>query len=281
MEPTDSSAVRMRPRIRADRTTRPPRIAVFTAMEDALVDVETLDAGSNRPVLERLLERGIPVIPVSVMTLEELVPVARGLGLRHSMIIEAGGAIARWSGEGWDVEACGPSSETLLDVVREIEDRSGANLLLYSALSPSEAARVSGRTDALLAASTHRQFSEPFLLESGDLGEVHRAAATLGFSVRAGRRFLHLCRECDQGEAFTRVREEVGCDVTIGVGGSVVDLEFLRKVDIPIVLPAADGTLDPELMVELPHARVAAPAPAGWAIVEEFVHHESAARRPA
>lgn len=144
--------------------------------------------------------------------------------------------------------------------------RSGANLLVYSALSEREAAQLSGRSGEMLQASMHRRFSEPFVLERGDLGAVSRAAASIGFSVRRGRRFLYLCRELDQGEAFTRLREELRCEVAVAIGGAAVDAEFLSRADVAIVVPGPDGSPDPELLDRVPGARIApAPAPEGWA----------------
>jgi mannosyl-3-phosphoglycerate phosphatase len=239
---------------------------VFTSVDGTLLDAHTFDPGQSRTTVRRLIAAGIPVIPVSVMTLDEVRPIAAELGLQHAMVIEAGGAIARWTGEGWDVEPCGPPAETLLDVVLDIEQRSGANLLVYSALPDREAARLSGRSGEMLYASTHRRFSEPFVIESGDLESVKRAAASIGFSVRRGRRFLHLCRACDEGEAFTRLRDELQCDVAIAVGGAAVDAEFLMRADIAIIVPGPDGEADPDLIASVPNARIApAPGPAGWA----------------
>lgn len=256
------TAVRIRPK------TRPAaahRIAVFTSLDGTLLDSRTFEAGASRAAIRRLLAAGVPVIPVSVMTLDEVAPIATELGLRHAMIIEAGGAIARWTGQTWDVEPCGPPAETLLDVVLSIEERSGANLLVYSALPDREASRLSGRSGEMLHASTHRCFSEPFVIESGDLESVQRAAAAIGFSVRRGRRFLHLCRACDEGEAFTRLRDELQCDVAIAIGGAAVDAEFLMRADLPIIVPGPDGQPDPELMATVPNARIAsASGPAGW-----------------
>ncbi len=265
MESPNRKAVRIRPR-RLSSTAAAHRVGVFTAVDGTLLDSRTFDVGANRTVIQQLLSAGIPVIPVSVMTLDELAPIAADLGLQQAMIIEAGGAIARWRNGTWEVEPCGPPAEIVLGVVREIEDRSGANLLVYSAMEESAAARVSGRSGAMLHASTNRRFSEPFVIESGDLASIERAAAEVGFSVRRGRRFFHLCRECDQGEAFTRLREELQCDVVIGVGGTAVDAEFLTRSDVAIVVPGRDGIADPELLARLPNARVAAaPAPDAWA----------------
>jgi hypothetical protein len=202
------------------------------------------------------------------MTLNEIVPIADDFGFRSAMVIEAGGAIARWSGA-WEIEPCGPAAETLLDVVRAIEDRSGARLLVYSALPEPDAAVISGRRGEMLAASTRRCFSEPFVIESGDFDAVRDAASTFGFSVRRGRRFLHLGRACDEGEAFARVRDELQCDVAVGLGGSMVDAEWLAEADMRVIVPAPGGP-DRELAARFPDARIApAPAPNGWAAAVE------------
>ena len=281
MESRKGAAVRIRPRSTSVRESKGHRLAVFTAVDGTLLDSRTFESGESRETIERLLAAGIPVIPMSVMTLDELAPIAADLGLQTAMVIEAGGAIARWKDERWEVEPCGPPAETFLRVVTDIEDRSGANLLIYSAMEESAAAKVSGRSGEMLRASTRRAFSEPFVIESGDLEAVKRAAAEIGFSVRRGRRFFHLCRECDEGEAFSRLREELQCDVTIAVGGSLVDAEFLTRADLPIVVPAADRTIDPELLARVTAARIApSPAPAGWtAAVEEALRTTSSRRR--
>ena len=250
-------------------------------MDGTLLDSRSLDPGANRAAVRRIVAAAVPVIPVSVMTLPEIEPIAADLGLREAMVIEAGGAIARWKEDRWEVEPCGPPAETLLDVVTAIEDRTGASLVVYSAMEDSAAARVSGRSGEMLRASARRCFSEPFLIESGDVESIGRAAAELGFSVRRGRRFFHLCRECDEGEAFARLRDELACDVAIAVGGSALDAEFLGRADVAIVVPGPDGTADPELLARVPSARVApAPAPAGWAAaVEQAVRIAGAPKR--
>lgn len=250
-------------------------------MDGALLDARTFDPGEARAVVRKLTAADIPVVPMTAMTLAELTPIVAGLGLRQPMVIEAGGAIARWKEDGWSIEPCGPPAETFLGVVTEIEDRSGANLLVYSAMEESAAARVSGRTGEMLQASTSRCFSEPFVIESGDLEAITRAAAEIGFCVRRGRCFFHLCRQCDAGEAFTRLRDELRCDVAIAVGGSLVDADFLTRADVAILVPATDGTVDADLMARVPGARIApAPGPAGWAAaVEDAVRMATSKRR--
>jgi len=256
--------VRMRPR--TESSIADVRWAVFTAIDGTVLDSTTFDPGRNRDAIARLHEAGVPVIPMTVMTLDEIAPIATELGFRRAMVIEAGAAIARWIDGHWRVEPYGPPAETMLDVVREIEDRADADLIVYSALPDEEAARVSGRAGEMLQRSTRRAFSEPFLIDRGNLIDVTRAASSLGFSVRRGRRFLHLCRTCDEGEAFARVRDEIGCQFAIGIGGSPVDAEVLSRADVAIVIPPREGSVDPELMARVPRARIASgPAPEGWA----------------
>ena len=270
MEPRQPPPVRLRPKPRTAHAS--VTYAVFTAVDGVLLDPLTFEAGASHRAVQRLHAAGIPVIPVSVMTLEEIAPIAAELGLRDAMVIEAGGAIARWTSEGWEVEPCGPPSETLLEVVRDIEDRSGARLLIYSALPPSQAARLSGRSGEMLEASTHRRFSEPFVIESGSFDDVRDAAASIGFTVRRGRRFLHLSRDFDEGEAFSRLREELRCDTAIALGGSLLDAEFLSRADIPIIVPARGGAADSDLVERVPDARIApSPAPGGWAAAIDAV----------
>ena len=192
MESRKRHTVRIRPKTSSTSERDRFRFAVFTAMDGTLLDMRTFSADPARPVIQRLHDAGVPIIPMSVMTLGEIAPIASSLGLRRAMVIEAGGAIARWTDKGWDVEPCGPPADTVLDVVRQIEEQSGANLLVYSVLPAAEAARISGRSGGMLEASTNRYFSEPFIIESGDIEAVIKAAASIGFSIRRGRRFLHL-----------------------------------------------------------------------------------------
>jgi predicted mannosyl-3-phosphoglycerate phosphatase (HAD superfamily) len=281
MESRKRAAVRIRPKNTSARGNKRHRMAVFTAVDGTLLDSRTFEAGESRTTIARLLAADIPVIPMSVMTLDELSPIAAELGLQTAMVIEGGGAIARWKDGAWEVEPCGPPAETFLGVILKIEDLSGARLSVYSVMEESEAAKVSGRSGDMLLASTRRRFSEPFLIESGNLGKIRRAAEEIGFSVRRGRRFFHLCRECDEGEPFSRLREELRCDVTIAVGGSLVDAEFLTRADLSIVVPASDGGIDAELLAKVPTARIASsPAPAGWSpAVEEAVRMAASRRR--
>lgn len=239
--------------------------AVLTAIEGTLLDFMTFYDGPVRPLIGHLQAAGVPVIPFTTMTLEELKPIAEGLGLRTA-VIEAGGAIAhrRMDGE-WDLEILGQTAETLLDVISEIERISGADLAVYSAMLESESASVSGRRGEMLRASMERHFSAPFFIERGDVAAVKAAAASLGFSVERGQRFYHLVSTESADRAFCRLRDEFRWETAIGVGGSPVDAHVLRCVDTPIIVPTPRGEPDRELLTMVPKAVIApAPGARGW-----------------
>jgi predicted mannosyl-3-phosphoglycerate phosphatase (HAD superfamily) len=101
MESRKGAAVRIRPKGTPARGNKGHRLAVFTAVDGTLLDSRTFEAGENRATIERLLAADIPVIPMSVMTLDELAPIAAELGLQTAMVVEAGGAIARWKDGRW------------------------------------------------------------------------------------------------------------------------------------------------------------------------------------
>jgi predicted mannosyl-3-phosphoglycerate phosphatase (HAD superfamily) len=217
------------------------RIAVFTSLDGTLLDPATFDPGFNREVVRRLQRRQIDVIPVTVMTFAEASAIAAQLDLCKAMIIENGGAIAWRTRGAWKLEPIGVAVDAYLAAIREIEDRSGAQLAVYSALPEADAAKLSGRRGTMLSHSLLRSFSEPFVIETGSFDAVRRAARAIGFEVRRGRRFLYLCRGGDVAAAFARVRDHFGFDLTIGIGGSMADLELLQCVDVASVLASPEG----------------------------------------
>lgn len=248
------------------------RWAVFTDLDGTLLDASTFDLGPARPMLDRLRLANVPVVPVTSKTFDEVEPLARELGLRHALIVESGGAIAEWDGDGWFFEPNAPSGDVLRDAIEEIQRRTGARISRYAAMSVAEAVRYSGLTGESLQRSQRRRFSEPFIIESGSGEAVIDAAAAMGFRVRCGGRFLHLGGISGKGDAVARVREELGRDVRmVALGDAPMDAEYLGFADVPIIVPHRDGA-DPELLRRVPHARVApAPGPVGWAAAIDAV----------
>jgi mannosyl-3-phosphoglycerate phosphatase len=252
------------------------RWAVFTDLDGTLLDSTTFDFEPARPVLERLRRAHVPVVPVTSKTFDEVEPLARDFGWHHALIVESGGGIVGWDGDRWIFESTGPSSDALCLATDEIEHRTGAQIALYSAMDAATATRYSGLTGDSLRRSQRRRFSEPFIIEAGDAEKVIEAAAAMSLRVRRGGRFLHLGGISGKGDAAARIRDELGRDVTIvALGDAPLDAEFLDLADIPIIVPHREGTPDPELVLRVPHARVApVHGPAGWAAAIDAVWRE-------
>lgn len=242
------------------------RWAIFTDLDGTLLNSTNFDFAAARPVIAKLRRAGIPVIPVTTRTLEEVEPLAAELGLDHFMIVEAGSAIARWTSEGWNLEIVGPDSESMLEVIRDIELKSDAELNLYSVMRREEAARWSGLPVESVPPSQRRFADEPFVIAAGRAEDVAAAARLSGFELRSDGRLFHLCGPADSGRALRQVASELGCTFTVGIGDADIDADFLLQCDIQIIVPQSSGEASAELVAKLPGARVApAPAPHGWA----------------
>ena len=252
---------------------------VFTDLDGTLLDADTFGLEPARPILRRLREAGIPLVPVTSKTLAEVVPLAAELGCRHA-IVESGGAIVRLEGGQWVVEAQGPAADLLRAAAEEIERRTGSRLRLYSRMPKELASSFSGLTGDSLSRSRDRAFDEPFILEEGDIEAVSREAGTLGLTVLRGGRFEHLCGPRGKGDAVRKLREEIGADaVSVALGDAPMDADILVPADIPIIVPRPDGKPHPDLVARVPHARVApAPGPAGWSAAVGEVWTEMAER---
>ena len=187
---------------------------------------------ADTTVLRRLLDAPAALVPFTTRTLDDAQLAIRELAPRGLMIVEAGGANARAADGVWQLEACGPSADELLDAIREIEDRSGA---------------------CLEVELTEHQFSEPFVIASGDPVRVRKAASLLGLSMRGDGRFFHLAPRRQGAQAVQRLREQERWDAVIGIGQSELDILFLAHCDVAILVAAEEG-----LHNELPEAKSAA-----------------------
>src|SRR5450631_1763905 len=96
-----------------------------------------------------------------------------------------------------------------------------------------------------------REFDEPFYFTSADEKAITRfveAARAKGFDARRGKTFWHFSSKCDTARALRTVaqlfRDATHIKLTlVGIGGSDLDLPWLRAVDLPVLLPGAGEAL--------------------------------------
>ncbi|HNT57910.1 MAG TPA: HAD-IIB family hydrolase [Syntrophales bacterium] len=262
-----------------DGTTRlENRMAVFTDLDGTLLDHEDYSFAAARPALERLRNRGIPLIFTTSKTRREIESLRDLLGFHDPFISENGGGVffpasdAPWVPGG----IISPPH-----VFVRLGKPYGEIRRFMKTLDPSygvrgfgdmEATEISRLTDlshdeALRAAA--REFTEPFLLEREEsLPEIEDRAALEGLRVTRGGRFHHLIgANQDKGKAVRLVTEILGKKfgkrpLTVGLGDSPNDFPMLESVDMPVLIPHPDGQYEPfpgPDVIRAPH-----PGSRGW-----------------
>jgi mannosyl-3-phosphoglycerate phosphatase len=257
-------------------------LLVATDLDGCLLDEETYSYDEAREALNALSVLRIPLILVSSKTRAEMVPLHRTLGLDAPLVVENGGAIlipegcfpqppvrATLDAPYWTV-VLGTPRVTLLAELKAIASETGAELRSFAALGRDEVAARTGLSYEAAGLALAREFDEPFLLDDEDQAlAIVQAARDRGLAVTRGGRFWHLTGRTDKGHALRvllSLLDEYGRRFsTVGLGDSPNDLELLRAVQRPIIVPRPGGSPDPSLSSALPVAEVApAPGPRGW-----------------
>ncbi|KKZ13278.1 MAG: hypothetical protein TE42_01100 [Candidatus Synechococcus spongiarum SP3] len=229
---------------------------VVTDLDGTLLD-HAYDFSAAAPLLRRLEQQGVPVVPCTSKTAEEVEQFQAAAGLSSPYIVENGGALHFPHPEGWQLEM--PHQPTpgggvvvplgwprqrlrpLLDALAAeldtrffaLEDLSQEDLMARTGLSPEGAA---------LAA--RRCWSVPFVLaEDQDVEAVESLAAARGLKVLQGNRFAHLIAPgSDKGLALEVLRRaDPRRRAVLALGDSPNDQALLDGADHAIVIPGANG----------------------------------------
>jgi mannosyl-3-phosphoglycerate phosphatase len=260
---------------------------VATDLDGTLLDRETYDFAPARPALDALREAGVPLVLVSSKTRAEMEPLAEAIGTRGPLVVENGGAVVapRDAAAAWPLwpQAEGDRAVLVLGVTRDrllaelpaVAEAAGVRVRPFAAMSVADVATLTGLPAEQAALALRREYDEPFVVEDPpgrdpDVDErLGRAARGRGLRVTHGGRVHHLAGPAHKGQALRTLvnawpgglRGEV-----VGLGDAANDVELLLAVDRPILMPRADGSLDPALAGRLPAAeRAPGPGPAGWA----------------
>ena len=255
---------------------------VVTDLDGTLLD-HAYDFSAAAPLLRRLEQQGVPVVPCTSKTAEEVEQFQATAGLSSPYIVENGGAIhfphpEHWRLDmphqpapgggvvaplGWPSERLRPLLDTLaaeLDTrLLALEDLPLGDLMARTGLSPQGAA---------LAA--RRRWSVPFVLAEDQAVEaVEALAAARGLKVLQGNRFAHLIAPgSDKGLALAALRRaDPQGRAVLALGDSPNDQALLDGADHAIVIPGANGP-HPRLrpaIVAGDYQLATAPHAVGWA----------------
>lgn len=250
---------------------------IFTDLDGTLMDGKYSFDGAL-PVIRRIKEESIPLIPVTSKTRAEVERVRELLGVGDPFITENGGGVFIPDGafpfavKGEDANGArlirlGTPYEELKRALAEIRKKTGFRITGFADLTPEEITERTGLAPADARLAKKREFDEPFFLESGSVEEVRLLAESVGLTLTAGK-ILHLTGNNDKGRAVetlkTLYRALYGKAVFIGLGDRGNDIPLLKNVDYPVLVRGEDGLYEPvEGVARLIKADGAGPV--GWA----------------
>jgi mannosyl-3-phosphoglycerate phosphatase len=252
---------------------------VFTDLDGSLLDRDTYSFEWARPALEQLRRQRIPLIIVSSKTRQEIEFWRRHLQNNHPFVVENGGAAYIPDGyfalappgsihrDGYNFIQFGDLYSDLVTCLQRASLESRCEVLGFHDMTAQEIARRCGVPLEQAQLAQQREFDEPFeVLDTARTELLLAAIKKGGRSWTRGGRFYHVLGGNDKARAvellsrlYRQSHDEV---VTVGLGDGLNDLQFLKQVDVPVLVRSTDSE---RLQAELPGACLTqSPGPSGW-----------------
>lgn len=237
---------------------------VATDLDATLLDDGGVLGAEAREALAALRERGIPVIPLTSKTEEELAGFLAEMGCGSYGAFENGAGIT--GPDGTEIASNALPMAELMRILRKTADRTALSLRPIQELDDGELKERTGlEGDEARRARAHA-FDLPFLAPPGS-GEALAAslADTPRVALVKGGTFWHLSGRHDKGTALERLLEKYGLEgPLLGLGDAPNDAPFLARCDRAALVPASSG-VSSALRERFPRAFVASrPGGAGW-----------------
>jgi len=254
-------------------------LLVLSDLDGTLLDHTTYAFDAARAALERLRDARVPLVLCTSKTRAEVEPLRAALDNAHPFIVENGGAVyvpvgyfpfgiegAERRGD-YAVVPLGEAYAELTRALASASQASGVEVWGFAAMTDREVAAETGLTLADARLARQREFDEPFvILEPARAPELFAAIEREGKRWMSGGRFHHITGANDKAAAVRLLialyRRQLGDVRAIGLGDAPNDAEFLREVDVPILI--ASPRVD-QLRALVPGGRVTTlEGPAGW-----------------
>ena len=255
-------------------------LIIFTDLDGTLLNQDDYRYDAAVPVLERLQELKIPVVPVTSKTRAEVELLREELQLTDPFIVENGSGVFVPLDErrfivtnpqvasSYHLERLGCTYTEAREGLKKISQILATSLHGFGDLTVAEVREKTGLTVAEAQRAKTREFTEPFVTpQQIPADQLKQTVQEQDFQVVVGDRFSHLIgNTAGKGKAVRWLLEQYqSADriVTVGLGNSPNDLGMLEVVDYPIIIPGNKG----------PHSGLTgrgwevAPAPGcqGWA----------------
>ena len=268
---------------------------IFTDLDGTLLDSVTYSHEKSLATLNRLKEKGIPIIFCSAKTRAEQEAYRRKMEVIHPFIVENGGAIFIPQGyfpfsfsyhkivdELLVIKLGIPYSE-IRKLLGRIKEEGKFHFRGFGDMTAEEVARESGLDIESAKLAKQREYDETVVIAS-EAKESHitpekvdkflERIKQVGLNWTHGGRFYEVMGDNDKGKAV-KIVSDLYCRMwgeieTIGLGDSLNDLPMLSAVDIPILVQKRDYTWE---SINLPRLRkVQGVGPEGWSgAIEEII----------
>jgi mannosyl-3-phosphoglycerate phosphatase len=262
---------------------------VFTDLDGTLLDSQTYSYEKSLAAINRLKDKGIPVIFCSAKTRAEQQTYRRELELSHPFVAENGGAIFiprayfpfrfdyhKTVDDLLVIELAIPHT-TVRELLARIGKENNLHFRLFQDMSAAEVAAITDLGPESAKLAQQREYDEPVDFDSSREEDSNTFLSKLeeaNLNWSRGGRLYHVMGGGGKGKAvqildglYRRLWGEVR---TIGLGNGENDSPMLSQVDLPILVQKTDLTWED---INLPGLRrVRGVGPEGWskAIVEIF-----------
>ncbi len=254
---------------------------IFTDLDETLLDRDTYDFKEAEDSLSLIKERNYPLIFVTSKTRSELIPLSKKIdGRDNPFVVENGGGVFfldrnfNFSNDNLDiidnysVKIFGKKYSEIRNIFNRL--RKIALIKGFGDMDEVEISRLTKLPVKKAKLAKKRDFTEPFIFEKGEekkIKTLEKEAEKLGAKIVKGGKFYHLIgKGQDKGKAVRFLielyKKEYKDIKSIGLGDSENDIEFLREVDIPVLIRKKDGNF---LSVKLKNMVVSdLPSTKGW-----------------
>ena len=219
---------------------------VVTDLDGTLMD-HRYDWAPALNTIRLLQRRGIPVIPCTSKTAEEVRRFREQTGLRDPFIVENGGAIHGENADGslWQ-QMLGPTWKELRPQLSQLSRDLGQPLQALDDLSDQEADRLLGLGGEALRQAQRRACSVPFVspVDSESRRRLQQLAKARQLAIVQGNRLGHLLgADVSKGRALAVLKQRQGASevAVLALGDSPNDLPLLHAGDCSIVVPGVEG----------------------------------------
>lgn len=255
------------------------RWVIFSDLDGSLLNYDDYSFEQARPALERIKKLEIPLVLTTSKTRTEVEIILGEMGLEEPFIIENGGALFFPAGyRGWDMaDGINVKSYAVIQLgmpyaeIRAFVKRMTPRFKIrgFGDCSVQEIADMTGLPYDKARLAKEREFTEPFLPgDEKDIEDLTNLVSKSKIKIARGGMFYHFIGvHQDKGKAVEIAkgvfRRHIGNEVRfVGIGDSTNDIPMLERVDIPVLIPHADGQFE---HVDLPNlVRAGSPGSKGW-----------------